>query len=115
MRKVFVVLVAIMTLGMYTPTTLLEIEAEDNKNSLSSKADVDQAELSPTEQTLETYETVLVEDLEPDYLSELQEQAKVQSLLKFGPRIAEQVEDEFSEVILPKMEAVLEQLASEAG
>ncbi len=111
MRKVFVVLVAIMTLGMYTPTTLLEIEAEDNKNSLSSKADVDQAELSPTEQTLETYETVLVEDSEPDYLSELQEQAKVQSLLKFGPRIAEQVEDEFSAVILPKMEAVLEQLA----
>lgn len=98
---------------MYTPTTLLEIDAEENKNNFSSKTDVDQAEHEIGEDTLQTYETVIEE--EPDYLSSLQEQARIQSLLKFGPRIREQVEDEFTAVILPKMEEILEELATEAG
>lgn len=116
MRKLAVTLIAIVTLGMYTPTTLLEIDAEGSKNGTSSNTDLNQNELTKTEQALENYENVLYEEIvEEDYLSQLQEQAKMQSLLKFGPRIAEQVEDEFSVVILPQMEAILEDLYAEAG
>lgn len=116
MKKALVALVAIATLGIYTPTALLEIDGEDNKDTLSSKAEFDQAtEVRASETTFENYETMLEVETEPDYLRELQEQAKIQSLMKFGPRIAEQVEDEFSAVILPKMESVLEELAAEAG
>lgn len=116
MKKLLVALVAIATLGLYTPTSLLEIDAEDNKDTFSSKADVGQAtEVQARKATPESYENIPELETEPDYLRELQEQAKIQSMLKFGPRIAEQVEDEFSAVILPKMESVLEKLAMEAG
>lgn len=116
MRKLAVTLIAIVTLGMYTPTTLLEIDAEGSKSGTSSNTDLNQNELTKTEQALEDYQTVINDKIvEEDYLSQLQEQAKMQSLLKFGPRIAEQVEDEFSAVILPQMEAILEDLYAEAG
>ena len=117
MRKALVTLIAVVTLGMYTPTALLEVEAEESKNNLATKADIDQAEQQTRVETYETYETYepVLEETEPDYIKLLQEQARIQSLAKFGPRITERVGDEFMEVILPKMESVLESLAEEAG
>lgn len=113
MKKIIVALVAIATLGMYTPTALLE--TEDTGNNHTPKTDVGQADVKINDQSLEDYETYAQETEAPDYLKELQHQAKVQSFLKFGPRIKEQVEDEFTAVILPKMETVLEELANDAG
>ena len=116
LKKIAVALVAILTLGMYTPTVLLEIDAEDNKNDLSSKTDINHEETPATHQVVNEYDQVTAQktESEEDYLTQLQEQAKEKSLKKFGPRIAEQVEDEFTTVILPQMEAVLEGLFSEA-
>lgn len=113
MKKIAVAIIAIATLGMYTPTALLEVDADENKNDLSAKADYNQETLTIAEQAIEDYQATILEE-ETDYLTDLQEQARIQSLLKFGPRIAEQVEDEFTAVILPKMEAVLENLFAEA-
>lgn len=114
MKKIAVALITIATLGMYTPTALLEIDADDNKNDFSSKADYNQETLTSTEQAIEDYNAAIYEE-ETDYLTQLQEQAKVQSLLKFGPRIADQVGNEFTTVIFPHMEAVIEDLFAEAG
>lgn len=115
MKKIAVALIAIMTLGMYTPTALLEVDADNNKSNLS-KTDYNQETFASTEQAIEVedYHSVIQEE-ENDYLTQLQEQAKVQSLLKFGPRITDQVGDEFTTVILPQMEVVLEDLFAEAG
>ncbi len=114
MKKIAVALITIVTLGMYTPTALLEVDADDNKDDFSSKADYNQEALASTEQAIEDYHSVIYEE-ETDYLVQLQEQAKAQSLLKFGPRITDQVGDEFSAVILPQIEAVLEDLYVAAG
>lgn len=108
MKKILVALIAIATLGMYTPTALLEIDAEESKNNLTSKSDINQDEETITEQAMEAYDDRLEQEV--DYLRVLQDQAKEQSLLKFGPRIANQVEDEFNTAILPQMEKVLEDL-----
>lgn len=113
MKKLLVALIAIATLGAYTPTTLLE--TEDNASNLSPKTDVRQAEIKEKSQTRAPDETRIEETVETDYLRELQNQAKVQSFLKFGPRIKERVEDEFTGVILPEIEDVLENLANEKG
>lgn len=112
MKRIFVALVAIATLGMYTPTALLEVDAEESKNNLSEKTDVDQEVHQPDIANLGNYETILEE---PDYIKILQEQARNYSLQKFGPRIREQVGDEFMDVILPKMEEVIERLVAEGG
>src|SRR5699024_7191724 len=82
--------------------------------NLASKADYDEAGSVSIEQTVDDYQIPVYEET-PDYLTIMQEQAKIQSMAKFGPRIAEQVEDEFNTVILPEMEKVLEQLYAEAG
>ncbi|MHA6250524.1 YpjP family protein [Oceanobacillus sp. CAU 1775] len=108
MKKIAVVMVAILTLGTYTPAALLDIHGEDNKNNLSSKSD----SVTVEKQQVSDYQTTLQEEV--DYLASIQAQAKAQSLLKFGPRIAEQVEDEFISIILPQIETVLADLFAEA-
>jgi hypothetical protein len=111
MKKLLVALVAIATLGTYTPTALLG--TENSENDLSQKTSVGQEEISETEEKEE--ETQIVAQARPDYLQLLQNEAKAQSLLKFGPRIKEQVENEFNEIILPEMEKMLENIATDAG
>lgn len=112
MKKIAVVLIAIATLGMYTPTDLLDVEAESSKNNLSSKSNYDSVTATVEGQRIDFQTSV--QETEVDYLASIQAQAKAQSLLKFGPRIAEQVEDEFTEVILPQIETVLANLFDEA-
>lgn len=109
-RKFSVVLIAIMTLGLYIPTTDITSEAEESK------------EISPTnpvvDTTLETLSNkALSTDLEQEHINkvfsyeaELRTQAKDQLEMKLGPRIISQVEDEFTEVILPTIENVLDTL-----
>jgi len=111
MKKIAVVLVTIATLGIYTPTALLEVDAEESKNNFPSKAEVDDKGTQSVEAEQEITDT---HDHSVDMvINQLTEKAKERTITKFGPRIASQVEDEFSEVILPNMEAVLQTIVKE--
>ncbi|GAB3049618.1 YpjP family protein [Virgibacillus ainsalahensis] len=112
MRKAAVALITIMTLGLYTPTAFLPTEAEESNEPENTNEGV-----SNTVEAVETDASIAVEleNDEADAISTITEKAKKQTLLKLGPKIANQVEDEFSAVILPKMEQVLKTIMSEAG
>lgn len=113
MKKIAVALIAIATLGMYTPTDLFDLGTDGSKNNLSSKSNYDSTTVTAENQGIDDYHTT-VQQTDVDYLASLQAHAKAQSLLKFGPRIADQVEDEFTSVILPQIETVLANLFDEA-
>ncbi|WP_234402429.1 YpjP family protein [Oceanobacillus damuensis] len=109
MRKIAVVLVTIATLGIYTPTALLEANADEDKDTLSSKADVNEAVSDSTEAEQIDFNIAPDKPSSRDYIvNQLTEKAKEQTITKFGPKIASRVEDEFTSVILPNIEAVLQ-------
>ncbi|MEN2767011.1 YpjP family protein [Ornithinibacillus xuwenensis] len=101
MRKLAVALIAILTFGLYTPTYLI---ADEENNEVVSPEEGTQNDL--TAEILSTQEAVeLVQESE---ITTFTEMAKQQSLAKFGPKISEKVEDEFTQVILPNIEHALE-------
>lgn len=105
-RKIAVVFITILTLGIYTPTSLLEVDAdEQNDRDMASSSGV---ETPPS--VAEVPQPYIAEDSRETFLKQLHEEAKERSLEKFGPRIAEKVEEEFIEVILPQIETVLADL-----
>ncbi|WP_047980313.1 YpjP family protein [Ornithinibacillus contaminans] len=101
MRKLIVALIAILTLGLYTPTYLIPDEDNNEVVSPEVRGQSSSTALISAEETLD--ETVE----ETDILSTFTEKAKYQSLTKFGPKISEKVVDEFTQVILPNMELAL--------
>ncbi len=111
MRKIAVVLVAIMTLGMYVPQMDIHTNAENNKDALSSKGD-----------HLEDFSPKMVEDrpteatgLSTDslHIDALKKDVKAQTYTKLGPRISERLDDQFLAVIIKEMETVVETLVTE--
>ncbi|SIS40903.1 YpjP family protein [Salimicrobium flavidum] len=93
MRKLFVSLVAIMTLGLYVPPTQINPEASE-KEQISGEMETVREENEPF--------------LPPVTLEHLTERAKEQTMNKLGPRIGAKVEEEVIEEIFPEMEAVIE-------
>ena len=105
LNKMLVIFVTIITLGFYVPADLLEVDAENNKNNIpKSNVDDESSEDSLPGEALTKDEA----------LSVLSEQAKEQTLKKFGPRITPQVEDEFYSRILPNIEIALNELIEKA-
>lgn len=98
MKKIAVMAIAFVTLGMYVPTSLTQ-ESVEAKPRMNSDSDVS-----------EQSNTVVLEETPPfvDPMVALSEKAKEQMLRKMGPRISERVADEFTTVILPKIEQVME-------
>ncbi|WP_121604075.1 YpjP family protein [Virgibacillus sp. Bac332] len=102
MRKIAVVLITIMTLGMYVPTSLTA-DPEEHKERYDSGSVLDEA--TPVS-VLETPEDVV--PIQAYTIDQLTEKAKEQALIKMGPRISHRIEDEFTAVILPNIEKVME-------
>ncbi|MGY0694924.1 YpjP family protein [Virgibacillus sp. FSP13] len=117
MRKVSVVLIAIMTLGLYVPPTYLNTNAEENNEAVSPDADVNQDVLTSVsdEDEIDLSPTNNDDNFERDYVDIITEKAKEQTITKLGPRIVGQVEDDFEAEILPHMESVLEIIMDKAG
>lgn len=115
LKKLSVILITIMTLGFYTPPITLSADPEENKDSISSKeAIADDDIIAHSELPASNIEQYPYND--SDYLvSMIAEQAAEQVVEKFGPRIAEKIEDEFMRTILPNMEDVLKSLLANAG
>lgn len=114
LRKVSVIFIAIMTLGLYVPPVNLYTDAEENNETFSSKSNVDQESFTQVSDVVEAIDLSHTEGstkeiTDDDYfIHRLTEKAKEQTLTKLGPRIIKQVEDEFMEYILPSIEEVLQ-------
>lgn len=110
-KKLFVLMMAIITLGFYVPPLDLEFNAETN--SKETEPDKKSAENS----NAFTYEpSIYLDDIEeyeitePDPAEQLIEDAKGQMIGKLGPRIHTQLYDEISEQVLPNLELVVSNL-----
>src|SRR5690625_2035387 len=96
-RKISVILITIMTLGLYVPTTILDVEADENKDSLSSKENINNDTVHSVSevQEKETEYQVSYETFDNQYyLHMLKEKAAEQVVTKLGPKIGQRVEDD---------------------
>lgn len=106
MRRVFVVLISLLTLGMYVPSTQLDTDAAEKK-AVSEKATIASKENQSEEKM----------DLDPqlpaqpvtteEWMEAITNEAKKQTMAKMGPRIIDKVDEDMTETILPKMEEVM--------
>ncbi|CDQ19294.1 YpjP-like protein [Halobacillus karajensis] len=115
MRKIFVVLISVMTLGLYIPPMQIDTEAADKKG-LSADRHIDESALLANAEELKVEEFNIIPDLpeEPlttnEMIETMTEQAKTQTLAKMGPRIIEKVDEDMAQTILPKIEEVMEEI-----
>ncbi|QKY71753.1 hypothetical protein Len3610_15470 [Lentibacillus sp. CBA3610] len=115
MQKIFVAIIAVITLGLYIPEFDADAEAEQKKEEVDadSKTDVTESD-EPAIQTADLPE-FHVELPVFDPMLVLSEKATEQAMLKMGPRIANKVEDELQEDILPKIEEALHHILKETA
>lgn len=111
-RKSFVVMVTILTFGLVTPSQVFlyehsssgktpkrdMVEAVEDKNRVDSSATIS-----------EEYGYLN----EEDFIKQIINEAEVQSYIKFGSRIKPVIEDEFSHIILPKIETAIQRVATQ--
>lgn len=106
-RKTFVVMVSILTFGLVTPSQLMNnVNAEKPANRDIIETNFSINNVQPTvrlEKSSLTKESLL---------EELMKQAEEQSFQKFGSKIKPAIEDEFREIILPKIEKAIEETSS---
>ncbi|AXI10863.1 hypothetical protein CUC15_18870 [Oceanobacillus zhaokaii] len=117
MRKIIVALVTVATLGIYVPTELLQVDADESKDSVASNTGD-----SVSTSTAEVREEPGIDSWintnnlsnKAYYINSLTEKAKDLTITKFGPRIANQVEDDFTAFILPNIELALQSIMENA-
>ncbi len=109
LKKSLVITLSILTLGMVTPSDFLsQSEAAQNKSNKKSEA----SDIPIAVNTL-AYESSYETDrqFKTDYFLEKAEEV---SKLKFGERIAPVIEEEFSQVILPRIEEAIHMYLQDA-
>lgn len=114
LKKISVFLITLMTLGTYTPPIHLNTEAE-NEEVVSAKSSVREEISAPTLEVAEDIDKVDVEDSNASIIEAITEEARAHAIIKLGPRIADQVEPDFTATILPNMEQVLHMILVDAG
>ncbi|CAG9622008.1 YpjP family protein [Sutcliffiella rhizosphaerae] len=108
LKKSLVALITALTFGTISPPAYLTV---DDQKDDSSFGDISNKEV-------DTYSNSIIDPFSEEITKEsfmmlAKEQAKTQSLTKFGNRIGPKIQDEFSGIILPKMETVIQQFAEE--
>jgi len=106
LKKSLVVLITALTFGTVSPPAYLI--ADDNSDD-SNFSDIKSSESDSFSSDI--YHSLKPELSKEQFLYQALEQAEVQSFAKFGSRIGPKIEDEFKDVILPKMEEVISTLA----
>ncbi|MDQ0225208.1 hypothetical protein CHH83_15385 [Bacillus sp. 7586-K] len=103
LRKSLVILFSIATFGLVTPPASLAITdkpSDDSTEKVSFSDDVIEQTASPVVEEEQPFEKEQI-------LTNILNEAEEKSLLKFGDKIGGVIEDEFKEVILPKMEEII--------
>ncbi|QFT89302.1 hypothetical protein FIU87_11635 [Bacillus sp. THAF10] len=109
LRKSLVVLISALTFGTVSPPAYLTVDDAKDDSSFGNVSNKE----------VDSYSSSLLEPFQDDevtrdsFLTFAREQAELQSLTKFGSRIGPLIQDEFKEVVLPKMETIIQQLANE--
>ncbi|WP_163969342.1 YpjP family protein [Oceanobacillus halotolerans] len=109
MRKLFVMFVAIVTLGMYVPPITMNTNAEEEKEAASSNPNVEADAIATLVETHTTDE----ESAEGQDLYFITEKAKEQTFLKLGPRITSQLDNNLMSTIYENMEEAIQLLLDE--
>ncbi|KHE68566.1 YpjP family protein [Halobacillus sp. BBL2006] len=116
-RKIFVVLVSVLTLGLYVPPTYVHTDAAENKEMAPEHPEGSYA--TSNEEIVPEHETPDIpdseSDSEEDYIHVIAELAKEQTMTKMGPRIIQKVDTDMTNEILPKIEEVVEMILAEVG
>ncbi|MED4400622.1 YpjP family protein [Metabacillus fastidiosus] len=102
MRKTLVILFTIATFGLVAPPAALTIGEQNSKDTSFRTFEEKHVEI--------IRET---EDTKEDYIADLLINAKEQSYEKFGTKIGEVIDEEFNEVIFPKIEEVITYFVNE--
>lgn len=107
-RKPLFVLISILTFGLVTPTQLM--------NSVNADNFKDRDAFEATAERNFTQANGFYQESEfnrEEFMEELIKQAELQSYQKFGTKIKPVIEDEFREIILPKIEMAIAQTANQ--
>ena len=108
-KKSFVALVTVLTLGMYTPFQAVQANDEPvdkpDKNNLTEKSSQQKQNLTINYTT----EKSVISQKE-QFLQTAIHLGEKQSWQKFGERIGPVIEDEFQQVILPNIEKAIEEV-----
>lgn len=107
MRRLFVAIIAVITLGQYVPEIEIDsarAKAKDSENIYDNSYDSYIYE----EQTTESEQIVETAPIE-EHVQLLTEKAKEQIKVKLGPKILSEIETDVVEVIFPKIQSILEE------
>ena len=100
MRKLFVSVIAVLTLGLYVPPTFVDANNAEEKDTYIPSNQNDSISIENIEAEHETTEQSIIEQLTKKALN--------QTKTKLGSKIMQQVDEEFTTVILPKIEEELQ-------
>ena len=98
-QKTLVVAVALLTFGIISPNHVIWenlLDDKANQKSISSQ------------NTQHTYDIEWYEDKPSTFIEDAINQAKEQSLVKFGSRIGPVITNEFDEIIFPKIQEAIQ-------
>lgn len=109
LRKSLFVMVSILTFGLVSPAQLI------NYASAEKPSEWDRVEASPVNANLVSPVTVAEEEEfnRDEFLETLARHAEKQAYQKFGTKIKPIIENEFREVILPKIELAIAETAAQ--
>ncbi|MCG1023153.1 YpjP family protein [Sutcliffiella horikoshii] len=107
LKKSLVVLITALTFGTVSPPAYLTV---DDQKDDSTFGDFTNKDFNYSANYIEPIEQELTKEA---FLSFAKEQAEIQSFTKFGSRIGPKIQDEFKDIIFPKMEEVINELATE--
>ncbi|MDQ0228849.1 YpjP family protein [Metabacillus malikii] len=105
LRKSLVILFSIATFGLVTPPASLAIADKPSEDS-TEKADLTN---KPFEEVTTTFSAEPEESyqIKDQILSNIITEAEQKAYLKFGEKIGGRIEDEFKDVIFPKIEEII--------
>ncbi|QGH33011.1 hypothetical protein GI584_02630 [Gracilibacillus salitolerans] len=115
MKKLTVLLVTILTLGLYVPPIYINADVDLGKKDLEPSEDrPKQVDEEGIEDSI-TEENLILEDSNQLYLQELNHLAKDQVQAKLGTKISAKINNDVNQVVLPNLVMVLDKLYEEIG
>lgn len=111
LRKSFVIMVTILTFGLVTPSQAFLYDHADAEKSTKKNI----FDSTTEDENSIVHSSLIVEDIgyssKDELIKQILIEAEVQSFTKFGEKIKPVIENEFSEVIFPKIERAIQNVA----
>jgi|SRR5699024_2417383 len=108
MRKIFVAIITVITLGFYVPPLDIHPENDSSKDSENLYNDSFTSQVQTEKDRFTDYYTTL--DPVDQHLQLLSEKAREQIKVKLGSRILSEIETDVFESIYPKVHSIIEEV-----